>query len=1242
MFWHFCNGSRGWFPILLKKVRAPLVFVVLTAAALPTGSLIADDRVEYERDVKPILRTRCFACHGGLKQEMGLRLDTVDLMRRGGQSGPVVEPGNAEGSFLIEMVTGRQDARMPPEGEPLLPAQIRLLENWIDQGTHGPLDEAPEADPRDHWAFRPAVRPAVPLLADSSAARNQVDVFISATGVRHGVEAKAPAGKHVLLRRVFLDLIGIPPTGSELQAFLEDSSPDAHEKVVDRLLANPQYGERWGRHWMDVWRYSDWYGRRAANDVRNSSAQIWRWRDWIVNSLNSDKGYDRMILEMLAGDEIAPDDPDVVVATGFIVRNCYRLNFRTWKQDMVEHTGKAFLGMTFNCAHCHDHKYDPISQANYFQFYAFFEPLMMRHDRVPGLPDPGPFTIPDFHSNGDKPTKGGIARVYDGFPEALTHMYHRGDPRNVMRDKRPVIAAVPAFLEGQPLNIEPVELPAVAFYPGAENFVQAEEREERVKTLADARAALKKCDAQLPQKIASLTAAIEKAEAEYQDAQSDFSAALKNSPANEKSSGSPAGQAPFKRLLAQWRFEGTGEEEMLLDSSGNGRLLLRSTGNDERVPSFPLSLSGEGSGFFQPVPPTAASNRQAIRFDQDGGESFLYTIAGPELQTDEFTIEMCLLINTSQQRRTLVEYEGVWALEYQGLSSTSSELRWRLTGADGKPQEVSSSTGETPLRLVTGHDYYVAVAVQKHQVTFFARNLSVAAELQSVQITRNAEMAEFARAGERASFNIGRSSGGQRHRGLLDELRITQGNLSAADIAIRATISPHQQRLARARQALATPRENLKLVHLERTVLQLQLEDARSQSLTLDARIAADQAKYLEKTPDAEIKAVAANQAERATAVASAKVKLAQAMQALATVRVALWSDPQQALSMGEIEQQLEQARDQVTTAIQKQLEPPSGDYTSLTQVFPRQSTGRRTALARWIASRDNPLTARVAVNHIWLRHFGRALVESVYDFGRNGKQPTHPQLLDWLTVELVESGWSMKHLHRRVVNSHTYRRQSKVDDQDHNNLAIDPENRYLWHFNQRRMEAEIVRDSVLAAAGELDLKFGGQDIATEHGATRPRRSLYFTVHPEAGRLKFMSVFDPPNPCDCYRRGESVVPQQALAMTNSQIVVQQSRLLARKMWQEIQRQEPEERLQEGAFISAAFVRILSRHPNSREQAVCRTFLQDQVQLFQQADSVQLAGKTPAGRVAPSADLHMRARESLVGAIYSHNDFVTIR
>jgi hypothetical protein len=191
-----------------------------------------------------------------------------------------------------------------------------------------------------------------------------------------------------------------------------------------------------------------------------------------------------------------------------------------------------------------------------------------------------------------------------------------------MQDKRPVFPAVPAFLEGQSLNIEPVDLPVVAFYPGAEDFIQAEERQERVAALTAARDALTKYEARLPQEIASLEIAVEKAEVKYQDAQSDLSAALKNSPANEKPSGTRTGQIPLERLLGEWRFEGTEEEGILVDSSGNGLLLLRSTGNDERVSPFTLPLSGEGSGFFQPVPHTASSNRQAILFDQEGGNRF--------------------------------------------------------------------------------------------------------------------------------------------------------------------------------------------------------------------------------------------------------------------------------------------------------------------------------------------------------------------------------------------------------------------------------------------------------------------------------------------------------------------------------------------------------------------------------------------------------------------------------------------
>src|SRR5262249_30553716 len=251
-------------------------------------------------------------------------------------------------------------------------------------------DRAEEA-PRNHGPLRVRVRPALPAFADPAWGRNPVDVFLAAGHARHGLTASPPADKPHLLRRVYLDLIGLPPTREELHVFLADDSPDAYERVVDRLLASPQYGERWARHWMDVWRYSDWYGRRSVPDVMNSYARIFRWRDWIVRSLNEDKGYDRMVTEMLAADEVCPDDDANVVATGFLVRNWFKWNYHQWMKDNVEHTAKAFLGLTLNCCHCHDHKYDPITNEEYFRFRAFFEPLELRHERVPGEPDPRPF-----------------------------------------------------------------------------------------------------------------------------------------------------------------------------------------------------------------------------------------------------------------------------------------------------------------------------------------------------------------------------------------------------------------------------------------------------------------------------------------------------------------------------------------------------------------------------------------------------------------------------------------------------------------------------------------------------------------------------------------------------------------------------------------------------------------------------------------------------------------------------------
>ncbi len=278
-------------------------------------------------------------------------------------------------------------------------------------------------------------------------------------------------------------------------------------------------------------------------------------------------------------------------------------------------------------------------------------------------------------------------------------------------------------------------------------------------------------------------------------------------------------------------------------------------------------------------------------------------------------------------------------------------------------------------------------------------------------------------------------------------------------------------------------------------------------------------------------------------------------------------------------------------------------------KTYPPTSTGRRLALAHWLARRDNPLTARVAVNHIWLRHFGQALVPSVFDFGRNGRPPSHPALLDWLAAELMDSGWKMKELHRLIVTSRTYRLASTPETAAANR---DPDNKYLWRFPPHRLEAEAVRDSLFHVAGQLDLKRGGPDIDYPLGLTVPRRSLYFR-HAAEKQMEFLQLFDAASVTECYERRHSIVPQQALALLNSDVSLKQAQLLARSL----------DVADDPAFTIAAFEHVLTRAPNAAELAECVEFLQARASL-----------------AVPGSKL--RARESVVHALMNHHDFVTIR
>ena len=815
----------------------------------------------YEKEIKPVLKERCYACHGALKQKAGLRVDTVAFIKEAN----VIASGDPEKSELVQRIRSNdEEERMPPEGHALTQVQVKAITDWITAGALAPEGERPEDDPLEHWAFQKIERPDIPKVDGIS---HPVDALLAAKQKDRGVIPVAAVNRKLAIRRLYLDLIGLPPTRGQL----EDNRP--WEAIVDELLASPQHGERWARHWMDVWRYSDWYGLGAQ--LRYSQRHLWHWRDWIVESLNENAGYDSMVRAMLAGDELFPDNPDQVRATGFLARNYFLFNRTTWLDNTIEHTGKAFLGLTINCAKCHDHKYDPISAVDYYRFRAIFEPHQVRLDPLPGDADLD---------------KNGLPRVFDDNLEAVTYVHQRGDEKKPDKEAK-IDPQVPEFLSAFASPIKKIKLPLPAYAPGSRKWVQEAQLEAAKKR-------------------------VEKATAELAEA---------------------------------------------------------------------------------------------------------------ETTTEEAASQMDL-----------------------------AKLKWEAARAEQK----------------------------------------------SVEATIAADQFRFA--------NPGKSN---------EDLFRTAAKTQVAAVLARSKV-----------ERLGT--------------------DAKKKKAAREAKKKAEE-------------------------------RLAQ-------------------LDKGKVEYDS-------LRVTRKALETPAHKFTDYPSIFPDESTGRRTMLANWIVSPENPLTARVAVNHVWMRHFGVPLVDSVFDFGRQAKEPEQLALLDFLAVEFMESGWSFRHLHRLIVTSEAWRRDSSTAKVDSRTREADPENRFYWRMNPRRMEAQVVRDSLLHLSGELDLTMGGSSVDPD-GETK-RRSIYFNHSPEKRSL-FLSTFDDADLLQCYRRSESVVPQQALALSNSELAFKAAGRIAGKWGVE---------KDSSALINELFLQILGRSPDEEEIGECVAFLSN----------------FPSGQ-------GQRARSQLVHALLNHNDFVTIR
>jgi len=945
--------------------RHLISFAILTIALGSCVSVTAANDLSASGDaaaVRTIFQAKCYACHGALGQKAGLRVDTVAAVLKGGDSGPAIEPGKPDESEIMARVTETDPKlRMPPEGNPLDPSQVETLRRWIAAGAPTPANDRPEPDPREHWAFRPPRKPTIQEAGSALGIVHPIDALILADLKKTGLRPTDLADKATLLRRATLDLTGLPPTRQEIAAFLADDSPGAYEKVLERLLASPAYGQRWARHWMDIWRYADWYGRRYVPDVWNSAPQVYRWRDWIVDSLNRDAGYDHMVRMMFAADELAPGDEKEAVATGYLARNWYALNPHQWKRDIVEHTGKAFMGLTFNCAHCHDHKYDPIKQDDYFKLRAYFEPIEMRQDRWPGEPDPGPYQKYEY-SVLRKIVMIGSVSVFDEKPDARVPVYAGGDERELVKGREPLGPGLPAmFTDVEP--VQPVDLPAEAFYPGLKPWIRQAMREPLTADIAAARAALQ--------------AAADQRETTRKELKAEVEKALSAKP------------------------------DTLIDAASAETALAKSRGAD-------------------------------------------------------LSIEAALL-------------------RIRAAEAARVSLDDRIRADDAKYRENAD-----PKRLDT-------------------------LKLAAISAERAAKLAASKRA-------------------------VTDAELAAADAAL--------------------------------------------------ARRTAESAKV----------------AEADKAVATAQAALKKAQDALATAEKAA----------------------------------PAATYASLTPVYPAKSSGRRAALARTLTRKDHPLTARVAVNHIWNWHFGQPLVDSVTDFGRNGKKPGNQQLLDHLAVEFMEHGWSLKHLHRFVMTSEAYRRGSSARGHE-TEIARDPENRQYWKFQRRRLEAEAVRDTILASAGTLSPVVGGPPVENkpEAESTDTRRSLYFAIFPEeSGHSRFLETFDAPDACDAYRRTRSVVPQQALALVNSKLVQEQSKILAEKLWNETATASTDSE-RTGKFLTAAFEQCLSRVPTNEERTKLAAFLKVE------PPSPPVAANSGSAPATPGPAAAAR-RQSLIRILFNHDDFLTIR
>jgi hypothetical protein len=944
------------------------VFAGPAAAQSPAPKAGAPPAINFSRQIRPILSENCFACHGpdNKARKARLRFDTKEgALRKLRSGGFAILPGKASASELIARVTAADPSEhMPParSGKKLTTEQIDLLRHWIDQG-------APWSE---HWAFVPPLKPALPPVKNAAWPRNEIDFFILSRLEKENLTPAPEADRSTLIRRVTFDLTGLPPTPAQVEAFVADRSPKAYEKVVDRLLASPHYGEHLARLWLDAARYGDTHGLHL-----DSYREIWPYRDWVIRAFNENKPYDRFVIEQLAGDLLPNPTLDQLVATGFdrcnvttseggsIDEEVYVRNV----VDRVDTTGVVFLGLSVGCARCHDHRYDPIRQKDYYQLFAFLNNL-----------------------------------------------------------------------EGAPLDGNNARHPPVVKVPTAEQKATLER--------------LQKQQAEVRQQIATAAAKIkydETADARLSEepARADFVWIDDALPAGVKA---------------------------LVDGNVN-KAWSFVPGPGHPVHSGSKSVRLEGTGLVQNVLQDA---QPGLRVGQ-GDKLFAYVYLDPARPPSEVMLQW---------------HTGAWMHRaYWG----SNVIPW---GRDNSPERLA--VGALP---PAGR--WLRLEVEAAKV-----GIAPGTVITGWAFTQQGGVAYWDQAG------------------LASQLQ--QGTPAFATL----TAWVRQQR---ALGGIGLPAPIQQLVKLERS----KRNPAQKRQL-LDYFLANGWARSQPEL-NALKGRLAALEKERQQIDSQAPASLV--FKERKDIR------PAYILKRGEYDKRGEQVGRNTPAFL-----PP----------LPADAPRNRLGLARWLVSREQPLTARVEVNRLWQQCFGTGLVKTAEDFGSQGELPSHPQLLDWLAVQLMDDGWDVKTTVRRLVTSATYRQSARLTK---DRLARDPHNRLLARGPRFRLDAEELRDQALALSGLLVERVGGPSVRPPQPSglweavayvgsntgifkadTGPdkvyRRSMY-TFWKRTAAPPQMTAFDAPSREACtVRRERTNTPLQALLLMNEKQMVQCARGLAERTLRE--------------------------------------------------------------------------------------------